>query len=160
MVCVRKTWSVKLTKWRRHVKRRSKVKDVSSSISVVLFCVLSSPIWLIPCSILPDFNRIKIILGRKRRDIVRIVSQDSGEDTDISDREVDSSITFDFVIKGKINKHECLLYYFEVKDRCLLEETSYIESGWIIHCNLTGVQKTALDDTSALWYDLMGHKPL
>ena len=52
---------------------------------------------------LSDFNRIKIILGRRRRrDIVRIVSQDSGEDAGGLDTPVDSSITFDFVVRGKI----------------------------------------------------------
>ncbi|XP_061166124.1 sushi, von Willebrand factor type A, EGF and pentraxin domain-containing protein 1-like [Saccostrea echinata] len=48
-----------------------------------------------------DFNRIKIILDRKRRDIVRIISKESGKDAKISDREVESSITFDFLVRGQ-----------------------------------------------------------
>lgn len=49
-----------------------------------------------------DFNRIKIILGRRRRrDIVRIVSKESGDSVGGSDAHVASSITFDFIVRGK-----------------------------------------------------------
>ena len=67
---------------------------------------------------LSDFNRIKIILGRRRRrDIVRIVSQDSGEDAGGLDTPVDSSITFDFVVRGK-SGFSPFNYYLQVATRC------------------------------------------
>ena len=67
---------------------------------------------------LSDFNRIKIILGRRRRrDIVRIVSQDSGEDAGGLDTPMDSSITFDFVVRGKIRVLSLQLFSIRLASR-------------------------------------------